>query len=514
MRKRLILILFTIYSIFSFGQDLKPFALMGQTEPEQRKLLEQDGQGGFYAVVKVKGHESSKSIYELVHYDENKDVLTKKGFTLSIEDNVSHVKLGEENFFIFITRHNLDNKRTTLFQKTFSLDLRSQKLDTLLDVKIEDWVSSAAKGAIDQTFDYAIRARQSRNFVTPLEYRFYFEESNDGKYLLIYYYTHSQSTTQTKLYMYTNKMQSHKDGIVGIDRGYVNHGFKVNNLGELFIVKSSRSGKVAIIKYNMDDRTHKYVYLPPTNSLRTDVKVNFINDNKLLVTTLNKKNGSFLGYTFSHFDFDNEKVSRQHSNSLDGKLKAQILHSEEETNLEENEGFKHYELLSVDIDSLGNVYTLVERRELEINAHVYDSEATDVLKEQVPKMGQVVTSTVILTKVDYYFKPIWTTFFSKYQSSDLTHGLNNASLMSSISNNGDRTLFYATSRKGVFLNSLNVLTVSSDGIYGSPRVLDNEENLTPVLPYCYFNDSSLILVGKKGLLGKKTYITNYLINDE
>ena len=199
---------------------------------------------------------------------------------------------------------------------------------------------------------------------------------------------------------------------------------------------------------------------------------------------------------------------------IQDKLKAQILLAEEKTGLEENKEFKHYELVSVDIDSMGNIYTVVERRELEINAYKYETEASDILKEQIPKMGQVLTSTLILSKVDSHFHPYWTTYFSKYQSSDMAHGLNNGSFISRLSSTGQRVFFYATSRKGVFLNSLNLLKVSSEGMYEGPVLLKNEESLTPVLPYCYLNDSSLILVGKKGLLGKKTYITNYLFNDQ
>ena len=505
MRNGLILILFLLRFVFTYGQDLKPFALTGQTEPEQRKLLEQDGSGGFFAVVKVKGNESSKSIYKLTHYDRNKTLVGYKDIALELCDNISYLKLGKDNLFVFITRHDLDNKESTLFKKVFSLDFRSQQTDTLLHYEVEPWLNTAAKGAIDQNFDYAIRARQSRNFITPLEYRYYFEESDDGNFVLIYRYVHSQSSTQVKLYMYTNNLESHKDGAVGIDRGYVNHGFRVNELGELFIIKSSRSGKVAIIKYNLDDRSHKYVYLPATNSLRSDVKTNFITNDKLLVTTLNKKNGMLLGYTFAYFDFIKEKITHQHYYPLSDDLKTQILLSEEKTSLEENKDFKHYELISVDLDLAGNIYPVIERRELQINAHVYDSEVSDVIKEQVPKMGQVVTSTVILSKVDQYFKPFWTTYFTKYQSSDLTHGLNNCSFISDLSKSGERKVFYATSRKGVFLNSLNLLTISSEGTYESPDMLDNVQSLTPVIPYCYFYESKINLIGKKGLLGKKTF---------
>jgi hypothetical protein len=220
-----------------------------------------------------------------------------------------------------------------------------------------------------------------------------------------------------------------------------------------------------------------------------------------------------LGYTFAYFDFDKEKITNQHFIPIEASLKADILKAEADTKLEENKEFKYYDLLDVSIDSLGNIYTLMERRELEINAYKYDSEASDMLKEQVPKMGQVVTSTLIFSKVDDYFHPMWTTFFVKYQSSDMTHGLNNTSVLTSLSITGERKIFYASSRKGVFLNSLNFITIGEDGKISEPVLLKNEESLTPVLPYCYFNNSSLIFVGKKGFLGKKTFITNYSIDD-
>ena len=93
----------------------------------------------------------------------------------------------------------MGNNTTTLFKKTFALDFGSEQTDTLLHADIKPWIGSTAKGVIDQTFDYAIRARQSRNFITPLEYRFYFEESDNGKFLLIYRYVHSQSSLSNQI---------------------------------------------------------------------------------------------------------------------------------------------------------------------------------------------------------------------------------------------------------------------------------------------------------------------------
>ena len=64
-----------------------------------------------------------------------------------------------------------------------------------------------------------------------------------------------------------------------------------------------------------------------------------------------------------------------------------------------------------------------------------------------------------------------------------------------------------------FLNDLTIQKVSSNGIMGEKRKLSNEMSLTPVMPYCFFDDSNLIFVGKKGLLGKKTYLTKYNLDD-
>lgn len=513
MRKSIILCLLWTLSFSVFSQEIKPFELSAQTEPEERDLLQKDNNGGFYSIVKSKGNESSKSIYELVHYNQDLNIINQSKINLESDENVSYTKLTKNNFHVFITKHSLDKNQTTLYKLTYNLSLKEPKKDTLIHAKIGEWVNKTGKGEVDQTFDLAIRARQGKNFITPLEYRFYFEESKNGEHLLIYRYVYSQASLKAKISLFDLNIQLSSNGEVGIDRGYKAHGFKLNDLGELFIVKSNSTGKVAVIKYNIVDHSHKYIYIPPTNSLRTNIKVNFISNNILLVSALNKKNETFLGYTFAYFDFNKEKITHQHYYLLDEKLKNDILTSEANLSLEENKTFKHYELVDVNLDSLGNLYTVVERRELEINALDYKSEGFDNLKGQVPKMGQVVTSTLIFSKFDDYFTPLWTTYLSKYQSSDLSHGLNNSSYLLNFNNSGLQTFFYATSRKGVFLNELNVVKLAPDGEFSKKNILSNEESLTPVLPYCFYKNSSLIFVGKKGLLGKKTFITKYNLND-
>jgi hypothetical protein len=129
----------------------------------------------------------------------------------------------------------------------------------------------------------------------------------------------------------------------------------------------------------------------------------------------------------------------------------------------------------------------------------------------VLKLGKVHIESVVVLAFNKNDQLLWENYFAKNQVNDISGGILYASYSMDISDAGKIRMLYASSDNATGVYNL-LRYVEWDELSGNKvkdLSLDNTDGLLLLRNYTLWWENKLILVGKKGVLGKKTLAVTY-----
>lgn len=510
--KLTVLVFFVLIPVFLFSQSLvktEGFSLRSYVEPDYFKRLV-EVEDGFVSVAKVKGNEFGSSDYLLERFNLELEKQWEAELELNKYDNITGLYFVGDAIHVLVNEHNNNEKLSYLFQKTYSPNSGELlSTDTLFNIKIDPWNDYLGKGTVKQTFNSAVASKQTNGYVTPLEYRYQVVMSPDKSKIMIYRFDYSKKTLYSDIKVFDTDFKEIHHGQIPVDHSYLAYEFLVNNQGRVYISKANRFGRVALIRYDLETLDFKVLNIEISNYQRDNLKLFMKEDNVVYLAKLNKNRQVLKAVSFAIFDFNTMLVDQYNYYQFDEAFKDDIIEAEEKSGLKIEEEFKNFSITDFWVDADSNITVIIEEEELRSNNFEYNSESVENHEVWLPEKAQVRTGTLVMYHIGANKDLLWKSYIIKDQLTDISDGLNSVSYL--VKNGEDKIkILFCSSGNGLLLNEINYFEIEkATGLYLQNKIVENPDKLVPLLPYLYWKDKTLIFVGKKGLVGRNTFLAKY-----
>ncbi len=380
--------------------------------------------------------------------------------------------------------------------------------------QVGKWEDNPHKGKVKETFLDVICEHTNAPYITPFEYKHHLCFSPDGKKFVSYVYNYGERALTAYVNVYDISCNKIKSGKVGIDNDYTSYGLFINNKVELFILNANNGGKVNFIKLDLDTKDFSIIELPANSAQKDDFHVQFLSDDKVLVgnTALNYK-GAFSGVMYSVFDFISQKVEKSIFKEYDASMKAKHVEARKaHKSIKDEENWLDYDLTHVNLEEDGQILFVLEKRSLHAEGYPHIARGTFDKSHVVSLDGHVQAEGIILMSFNAKDELAWYVYHPKNQVYPAADGLNSISFALDNMQKDQIRLLYAYS-EGFDASLHNLHYISYDRNTGkllSDKLLPNQEKLVLVRDYTLWPQRDrLVLVGRKGLLGKTSVIVLY-----
>lgn len=501
--------LFFVFAICGIAQV--PFALRSQIEPNGIQKIKELENNNIITITKIKGNQNSKGIYKLSYLDTSFTTLWSTDILLEKTENISGWEVQENKVHVFTTYHDLPHWESLLMKQSFGLSNGNFiQRDTLINREIDQWLEVFGKAKLYQTFQNAIASVSPTNYLTPLEYQNNVCFSPDKKRVFVYYYVYSADDLYAMGKIYDENYQLISEGKIPQDIYFTTYPMQLNNRGDIIMKKVTSSGKVGIIQYNLSTKEDKYISLTASNSTRDNLTVHMINNDEGVLATLNKKSGKFTGVTCARFSFINKEITNRHFLLFDIEYQNEIRRAQKEQHLTEDHYLYNFKLVNLTVNKDLNIFITTEQQRLLGSGFTYE----DNIHEQIEKWGyfpaRVNSGTAIVWAVDSSLHLKWRSFIAKNQSTGAIDGLNTTSILTHHKDK-ETHIVYTLSPKEIIFNELHYITINNDtGEEISNEIMKNPLKLSLARVYSFWTKKhDFVWVGKKGLVGRKTFIQKY-----
>jgi hypothetical protein len=332
---------------------------------------------------------------------------------------------------------------------------------------------------------------------------------------MVYQYVYSLSTLQTSVRILDQKLNEVWKGVIPIDNNFISQGLYVNNDLSIYILNSDRMGRIVVVKYDRVSNNHILMDVNSGTNKRESFKLKFLNDSCLYVANLVYQGDKLNGLMYSKFNFSNrlvEKINVHHlSSGIDQT--AQLLRKNNKlANTSEN--WMHYYLTDFILNEYEKVIFVIEKRQIESPTLNYKMGTTVDIKNYGEKIAKVRVESIVLCSMNKEDQLLWENYYLKAQVNDVLAGLQSASYALNITDEGMIQMVLAESDNttGVYTKYRYIEWKELDGFKKKDLLLENVEQATLLRNYTTWVHNKLIVVGKKGLLGKKTFINTYTLN--
>ena len=482
-------------------------------ETTQQILSLSLGKEHFISLNKVKGSQLSASSFLLEKYDLNLTVMFSTPLNIDVNEDYKEIHVVENELYLFSEIHDIFKKRKALKVYVFNLETGVLSKEKILnDQTVAPWLEYVAKGTSKETYDLAISSNLTYNFNTPLEYQYTIQFSPDKKSILIYTFDYSQKTLVATTIILDSKLGVLQEGKVSIDNNFVNYGIFVNNNQELHILNCDKMGRIVLVRFNLISRDMIFLDIQSTIARRESLKLQFLNDDEIYVANTVTSNKQITGIMYSKFNFKERIVEKLNIYDLSDGIHQTSKAVHTSTKLFSSEdNWMNYQISYFYLNEYEKIVLVLEKRDLDIIGYRYESSSVNDIKNWMAKLGKVHVESIILVAFNKEDELLWENYYAKNQVNDITGGALYASFSMDISDEGKVRMLYASSDNatGVY-NQLRY--VEWDELSGSKvkdLALANEEGLTLLRNYTLWWENKLIVVGKKGLLGKKTMVHTY-----
>ena len=510
VRLRCIISLSFCYFLFvtAHGQ-LVPFSLAAPNDADFSQLSIIDSTE-YYALSKLKGLGGGKSNYALECYDRNFRIKWSNGIGLNENQNIIGLERVKGSMLVFISEHDLDQRLARLIVKVYS---KSGKVlsDPVVafENSINSWQDVPEKGRVSETIGERISSIQPIGFVSPLQYRYQIRRSPDSSRVLLYRYIHDQKGLISQVKLFDHNMQLLHVGLIPIDRGFTSYGFEPTTSAKVFLYKSNKGGKVAVIRYDLETNESEYLALEGASTQRENLKLVVESENKVCLYKLNKQGNALSGVSYTVYDFESSSIAPTIHYELTTSIKGKFENSESEER-------EHFQIIGAYHFINGERLVILEDQRVEAGGSPIESNRASHPKYwNSAAIGSVATGPLLFVFFDKGGNVKWAKERLKYQKVSHTDGLNSASTLVNVYS--DRVeCVYANTPKGLFLNQLHYFKIDFiNGEMSDDKMFLNQERLVIARPYCGWRpgeQGGFIFVGKKGLLGKKSFIQEINFN--
>jgi hypothetical protein len=199
--------------------------------------------------------------------------------------------------------------------------------------------------------------------------------------------------------------------------------------------------------------------------------------------------------------------------SINGTTGSKILEMRKANKLMKGEeDWKEYDVTHFIVEKNEDVTIILEKRSLYADGYPHIQRGVFDASHKVEITGHVQAEGIILFNFGKDGVLDWVQYIPKNQVYAASDGLNTISYVLDKSNKSQYRLMYASSENlDSFINSISVVAFEKSS---GKKVLDtrlpNNDKILFVREYTTWNeDGSVVIVGKKGLLGKASSILKY-----
>jgi hypothetical protein len=516
MRLILTLLFILIYS-FPHAQVLQatgPFST-GTTyqEPDDKQEAVKVSATEFVIITKVRGSYLGPSDFMLEKYDVTLKSIFRIPLTTQDNEDYEDLYFNGKELILLSVIHNTDSKLSVLKAYAFDPATGAKKWDKELDkLKIKEWAGVKYKGAVKQSFHNAIGSSLTRNYVTPLQYQYDIKFSPDSSRILSYIYDYGQPHLLAKVKIYDKEFNVLDTASISIDNNFISYGIYPNNAGDIFIVNVDRLGRMVVIKYAIKTKDIKLLDIQYSSSNRESLQIHVFNDNIVYVANINTNNGRLVGVMYSKFNFEHSLVEKINYHELSEGLK-QTINTTRHSSRKPEENWLNYEVTDFIVNQYEKIILVLEKKEINGPGYTYNAEAVNDQSTWVEREVRINVEGVIFFSFNHDDEIMWENFYMKSQNADIVSGYSTASFSLDNSAENKIRMVYASSD-----NSAGIYTVINlvewDEFNGNKLrdvPLQNDEKLTLIRQFSLWWEDKLVIVGRKGLLGKKSSINLYKI---
>jgi hypothetical protein len=484
-------------------------------EPDGRREAVKISDTEFVTLTKVKGSNSGPSDFVLEKYDLTLKTSFKIPLITDVNEDYKDLYFDGNDIVLLSVIHNMDQKVSKLMAYGFDRTSGAKTWEKVLDnFKVTPWVAIKYKGSSKQTFENAIGSCLPQNFVTPLQYQYEVKFSPDSNKILTYIFDYGQKNLMAKVKVFDKKYNVIDTVQISIDNNFINYGIFPNNKGELFILNIDRMGRIVIIKYTIKTKAVQLLDMQYASSHRESLKLHVFSDDEVYLANINTGNGKLVGVMYSKFNFSTNLVEKINYHEISESLR-QTITTMRATNksMKGDENWLNYEITDFIVNRYEKIIIVLEKREFSSPGFLYDPTAVNDVENWQEREGRLNTEGLIMFSFNANDEIMWENYYAKLQSIDLVAGLISTSFVFDNSMENELRIVYASSDNatGIF-NLINVVEydeLSGNKIKDIP--LQNDEKLTFLRQYTLWWGDRLVLVGKKGMLGKKSSINLYKI---
>ncbi len=485
-------------------------------EPDGRNDVVRINDTDFITLAKSKGSQTGSSEFVLERYNEKLASVWQT--PLEVEGHEDYKELFFNGNIVILSIIRDEDKHVTKLE-AYGFDPQNGKKQWTKELEsynVGEWEYHNHKGRVKESFIDVICEHANSDFVTPFEYKHNIRFSPDASKFVSYVYDYSQFKLKAHVRVYDNTGELLQQGEVPIDDDYTNYGIYVNNKGLIYIVNGGRLGQLNLIQYNLADKSFKLMELPATNMFKDDYHLHFIADDIVYIGNEETRDGKLMGVMVTKFDFSTEKRENVVLHDLSPEFKKRILSiRDNDKDIHGEEDWKDYDITHFIVNDDGSILVSLEKRSLYADGYPHVSRDVYDVTHKVEFNGHVHTEGIILLSFDKEGALRWNNYIPKNQVYPSNDGLNTISYVLDNAHPEEIRILYAYSHGAAgIMNELDLIKINrTTGEMTAPIELPNDDKLTLVRDYTIFKDhKTLIVVGKKGLLGKKSKIVKYEIH--
>jgi hypothetical protein len=485
-------------------------------EPNPSKLVVKLPENEFVSLAKVKGGLSGSSDFVLEKY--GLSLVSQYKQNLSVADNEDIVKFfySAGKLIVLTNIHDKSKKMASLKCYVFEPSSGSKIDEKILkQYPVKDWMTERYKGTVKESYRNNIYSYLNSGFIIPFQYQFNIEFSPDNSKMLAYFYDYSQKTLVVHTSMYDAEMNVIAERNISVDNNFVNYGLFPNNRSEFYILNADKLGRIVLVQYNIADGTNKFLDLQYSSSVRESLVLKQLNDDVVYIANTNVKNDVVQGIMYTKFNFIDNLVEKINYYEISLGLKQTVEAARSGNKSISNiENWKNYEITHFFMNEYEKLILVLEKRELTGGNFKYSGSTVHDLSHWGEKEGRISVEGLIMFAFNRDDEIIWENFYLKSQIADVNIGLLGASVELDNSAEGKLRMVYASSdnSSGVF----NILRYVEWDEYSGSRIkeinLENKDKLSLMRSHLLWWDDKVMLIGRRGLVGKKTVMNLYDLN--
>lgn len=522
IKNKLLLVFFVslicVTNIFGQVQIASKAYSLGSPNVETEEfnfVLQINGSQEFISLAKAKGGKTGTSEYSLERYD---DLLnTKWGATLNLDDNedITTWNIAGNQVIVFTTKFNTEEKRSSCFAYSYNIENGNKNWDKELEnLSVSGFMRSPTKGGVRESFVDIVNSSLSKNFVPSLQYRFTVEFSPNKNYSMVYYYDYSKSDLFVNISIFDKSFNKIKSNIVPIDAGFINYGLYINNKGEIFMLNSDHSGRVVVIKFDLNKPNENITLdYQPANNIRDHLHIKILQDDIVYVANVNEIQGKLYGIMYIKFDFKarllENIVFHEFGDELRTKLEAGRKNNKQ---LRGEDDWYNYDLSNLMVNESDQVVIVLEKREIRSIAYKYGELAINDINKWSEKTGFLSAESIVIFSFDHEGTLKWEEAQVKAQNIDLQDGLNTISYVIGDFDEKLRFVYATSDNSNMFVNINMVEFDKATGYKNYEKLLPNPDKVSLMPKFCtWLGEDKFIMVGKKGFSGKSSIIAKLKI---